>query len=112
MSKDKGPIPEYLDAMQPDAPNPDPPDTPTWRAVKKGAKWGSVAGLIAAQWLIGSNSVETPFGSIYTGNMFAVFAVCIGFGSGLGAGIGWLSIQQIGDEDDRPPRDFPREPYG
>jgi hypothetical protein len=50
-----------------------------------------------------------PFGSIYGGNMVAVYAVFIGFG----AGIGWLSKQKIGDEDDRPvpPLVIPREPY-
>ena len=107
MSENKEPTPDYPAAMQPD--RPDPPDTPTWAAVKKGAKWGSLAGLAIAQFFIASNSIETPFGSIYTGNLFALFAVCVGLGTGLGAGIGWMSTQKIGDEDAMPPPDVPRE---
>jgi len=108
MSKGKEPIPEYLDSNQPDAPEPDPPDTPTWAAVKKGAKWGLVAGFVVAQYFIFSHSIQTPFGSIYGGNLFAVFAVCLGFGTAFGAGIGWLSAQKI-DDGRPPPPDLARE---
>ena len=109
MSEDKRPIPEYLDARQPYKPEPDSPDTPTWPAVKKGAKWGSVAGLVGGQFYLANNS---PLG-FYSGNLTLVFAVWIGLGTALGAGIGWASTQKIADDDDtRPPPDFPREPYG
>ena len=86
-------------------------ETPTWRAVKIGAKWGSIAGFILSNMIIAANSIDTPFGSIYAGNMFAVFAVCIGLFTALGAGIGWLSAQKIDEEDASPPS-FPQEPFG
>jgi hypothetical protein len=102
-NKDKNPIPENLDVLQPDKLEPDPPDTPTWRAVKKGAKWGSIAGLVIAQIVISSGSIDTPIGPIYGGNMFAVFAIWIGLGIALGAAIGWASTQDIGSDDAGPP---------
>jgi hypothetical protein len=108
-SKDDG-----ATAGQPDqsgTPEPDQPDTPTWRSVKRGAKWGSLAGFVVSHLIIAANSIDTPFGSIYGGNMGALFAVCIGVGAALGAGAGWLNAQDIAD-DDRPPPSFPREPYG
>lgn len=87
---------------QEDQPESDPPETPTWRAIKTGAKWGSIAGLVLAQMIIAASSIQTPFGAIYGGNMFWVFAVCIGVGTALGAGIGWASTQSDGFDDNRP----------
>ena len=111
MSKKSEPIPEYLDAMQPDVPEPDPPDPPNWRAVKNGCKWGAIAGFILSHLIIASNSIETPFGSIYGGNMLLLYAVCIGSCTAIGGGIGWLNVQKIDDERASPPS-FPREPFG
>jgi hypothetical protein len=99
----KEPIPEYLDAMQPDAPEPEAPDSPTWRAVKKGTKWGSIVGFVISQIYIGANSIATPFGSIYGGNMLVVFAFWIGIGSALGALIGWASVTGDDSDDDMRP---------
>lgn len=103
ISEDKEQDPERLGALQPDNQEPDPPDSPTWRAVKKGAKWGSIAGLAIAQLTMSANSIQTPFGSIYGENVFALFAVWIGLGSALGAGIGWASAQKTDSDDFRPP---------
>lgn len=103
MSEDKDRSSDYLDVQQPDNPEPDPPDTPTWRAVKTGAKWGSITGLAIAQLIMSSCSIQTPFGPIYGENVFALFAIWIGLGSALGAGIGWLSTQNIGSDDSEPP---------
>jgi hypothetical protein len=73
-------------------PAPDRPpgkeNSPTSNAMVKGAKWGAVAGLIIAQMYIGQHS---PHG-FYMGNLLAVFAVCIGLCTFIGAAIGWLSI--------------------
>ncbi len=89
-------------------PAPDRPpgweDSPTGKAVFKGAKWGAVAGLAIGQFYISSNSIETPFGSIYTGNVTLVLIGCIGVCSALGAGIGWVTMQDIGGGDDDRPR--------
>ena len=108
--KDEGAISGQPDQSPPRPPGPDQPDTPTWRSVKQGAKWGSLAGFVVAQLIIAGNSIDTPFGSIYGGNMLALFAVCIGLGAALGVGAGWLNAQDI--DDDPPPPSFPREPYG
>lgn len=110
MSTNEGAAPDQRDSGPPSAPEQDQ-DTPTWRAVKAGAKWGSIAGFIVSNTIIAANSIDTPVGSIYAGNMLALFAVCIGFGAALGAGIGWLSAQKV-DEDDSSPPSFPQEPYG
>jgi hypothetical protein len=94
------------------------PDRPSYwaalsgKAVKKGAKWGMIGGYVIAQLIISSKSIETPFGSIYNGNMFAVFATWIGLGVAIGAGIGWLSTQKIGEDEDTPPPSSPIEPFG
>jgi len=101
---------EPVGSTPPAAPEQDQ-DTPTWRAVKIGAKWGSIAGFIVSNMIIAANSIETPFGSIYAGNMFGVFAACFGLFTAIGAGIGWLSAQKI-DNDDSSPPSFPEEPYG
>lgn len=101
MSDEKNQSSERLDESITDNSKPDPPDTPTWRAVKKGAKWGSVAGFIVANLIISSRSIDTPFGPIYGENMFPVFAIWIGLGTALGAGIGWASVQ--GSDDSWPP---------
>jgi hypothetical protein len=88
-------------------------DSAAGKAVRKGAKWGMIVGFVIAQIFISFGSINTPFGSIYTGNMLLVFAFWIGLGSALGAGIGWLSTQKIGEDDDvPPPSNFPGEPYG
>jgi hypothetical protein len=92
-------------------PAPDTPpeweDSPTGKAVLKGAKWGMVVGFGVAQLVIWSKSIPTPVGSIYGGNMFGVFALWIGLGVAIGAGIGWLSTKDLGEDDDtRPPPDL------
>lgn len=70
-------------------PAPDrPEDSPTSNAVAKGAKWGAIVGLIIAQCYMDQHS---PLG-FYGGNVAAVFAVCIGFCTLIGAGIGWLYV--------------------
>jgi hypothetical protein len=97
-------------------PAPDKPpswqDSPTGKATWKGAKWGMVAGFAVAQIFISYGSIDTPFGSIYNGNIALVFIFWIGIGSALGAGIAWLNMQKIGEDDDVPPPTFPREPFG
>jgi len=80
---------------------PHPPDTRTWRAVKRGATWGSLAGLIAGHLLMRQGSFETPVGLIYGGNVLLILGVPIGIGAGLGAAIGWLSTQRVEGDDDR-----------
>jgi len=102
MSEDKIRNPERPDVLPQDSPEPDQPDTPTWRAVKKGAKWGAIAGLVIAQILISAGSVQTPFGAVYVGNMFAVFAICIGLGSALGVGFGWLNAHEMDSDGSSP----------
>ena len=77
---------------------PHPPNTRAWRAVERGATWGTLAGLIIAQIYIRANSIDTPFGPIYGGNMFLAFAIPSGIGAALGAALGWLSVQQTSDE--------------
>jgi hypothetical protein len=79
---------------------PEPEDSRAWKAVKKGAKWGSVAGFVTAQFYMSNYS---PHG-FYVGNVMLVFVYCIGLGSALGAGIGWL-ITQTDDEVPLPPAD-------
>lgn len=101
MSEDKNQNSESLSAL-PDEPEPDPPDTPTWRAIKKGAKWGSIAGFVVAQLAMSSSSIQTPFGPIYGGNVFLLFAICAGIGTAAGAGFGWASTL-IDDSDDLGP---------
>lgn len=54
-------------------------------AAKKGAKWGSVGGLVLAQLYLSQNS---PLG-FYTGNLALVFLFCIGLGVAFGAALGW-----------------------
>jgi hypothetical protein len=89
-------------------PAPDKPlgwkDSPVGKAVWKGAKWGMVAGFFVAQIFIWSGSIDTPFGSIYTGNLFLMFAFWIGLGAALGAGVAWLNTRKIGEDDDDSPR--------
>lgn len=70
----------------PDRP-PEMQDSPASNALAKGAKWGSIVGFVIAQWYLGQHS---PLG-FYGGNVTLVFAVCIGIGASIGAGIGWLS---------------------
>ena len=79
------------------------PDSPTVKAVKKGAKWGMIAGFVVAQMVISSKSISTPFGPIYNGSLALAYGVWIGLGTAIGAGFGWLSVQRIGDDDDPPP---------
>ncbi len=97
-------------------PAPDKPpgweDSPTGKTVWKGAKWGMVAGFVIAQIIISVKSIDTPFGSIYVGNMALVYLLWIGLGVAVGAGIGWLSTQKIGEDDDAPPPSSPIEPFG
>ena len=87
-------------------------DGPSGKAVKKGAKWGMIGGYGIAQLIIWSKSIPTPFGSIYGGNMFGVFALWIGLGVAIGAGIGWLSTKDIGDDEEAPPPSFTPDPLG
>jgi hypothetical protein len=82
-------------------------DSPPWKAAKTGAKWGCVAGFVVAQWYMS----RWMFHGFYLGNDALVFAVCIGGGTAIGAGIGWLTAQKIGEDDDVPPPSFPLEPY-
>ena len=105
-NEDKDRKQENPDTPPPDNPEPDPPDSPTWRAVKKGSMWGSIAGFVIAQLIMSSNSLETPFGSIYGGNVLGLFAFWIGLGTALGAGIGWANAHDDGSNDSWPP---PRE---
>ena len=50
------------------------------------------------------HTIDTPFGSVFVGNdMWLIYLVCIGLGTAIGAGIGWLSAQKIGEDDDVPP---------
>jgi hypothetical protein len=95
----------------PDRPPPEP-DSPTFKAVKKGAKWGSLAGLVIGQLYLSHNSINTPVGTIYTGNVALVLIGWVALGTAIGTGIGWLSVQKIGEDDDRSPPSFPSEPYG
>jgi hypothetical protein len=85
---------------------PERADSLAVKAMKKGAKWGAVAGLIGAQWYLAKNS---PLG-FYAGNVLQVFAIWIGLGVGLGVAIGWLSVSAGGA--DVPPPSFPCEPLG
>jgi|SRR5579859_769890 len=89
--------------VRPNPLKPQPPNTRTWRAVKKGATWGSLAGLIIGQLFVSANSIETPFGPIYGDNLFAALGIPTGLGAVIGAAFGWLSGQQVSDE---------RAPYG
>jgi hypothetical protein len=100
INEDKDRRSESLDVPEPHNPEPDPPDTPTWRAVKKGAKWGSIVGFAIAQLIMSSRSIQTPFGPIYGENLFALFAFWIGLGCALGAGIGWAYTDS---HDSEPP---------
>src|SRR5690242_16673775 len=77
---------------------PRPPARRTWRAVERGATWGSLAGLIIGQLYVSANSIDTPFGPIYGHNMFAAFGIPTALGAAIGAAVGWLSVQQEGDE--------------
>jgi hypothetical protein len=81
-------------AVPPPAPEKEEPPSP----VAKGAKWGAIVGLVIAQIFIHQNS---PLG-FYTGNMWLVFATCIGLGTAIGAGFAWLNTQVI-DDDERYP---------
>lgn len=65
---------------------PDMEDSPTSNAMAKGAKWAAIAGFVIAQWYMDRNS---PLG-FYGRNVLAVFAVCIGICTCIGAGIAWL----------------------
>lgn len=94
-------MPEKL--VRPNPLEPHPPNTRAWRAVKKAATSGSLAGLIIGQLFVSANSIETPFGSLYGGNLFAALGIPTGLGAVIGAAIGWLSGQQASDE---------RAPYG
>jgi hypothetical protein len=88
------------------------PETPSYwqgpsgKAVKTGAKWGMVAGFVVAQWYMS----RWMFHGFYLGNDALVFAVCIGIGTAIGGGIGWLSTQKFGDDDEWPPPPRPIEP--
>jgi hypothetical protein len=92
--------------------NGEAPESAAWKSIKKGAAWGSIPGYLAAKAIISANSIETPFGSIYSGNVFFVFMLWIGLGAGIGAAIGWLNSQKIGDDDDVPPPSLPEQPFG
>lgn len=69
--------------------------------MKRGATWGSLAGLIIGQLYVSAHSIETPFGSIYGDNLFAALGIPTVLGAVIGAAFGWLSAQQASDE--RPP---------
>ena len=77
---------------------PRPPATRAWRAVERGATWGSLAGLIIGHLYVSANSIDTPFGPIYGYNLFAALGIPTALGAAIGAAIGWLSVQQEGDE--------------
>lgn len=84
--------------VRPNPLEPHPPNTRMWRAVKKGATWGSLAGLIIGQLIVSANSIETPFGSIYGDNLFAALGIPTALGAVIGAAFGWLSVQPASDE--------------
>ena|SRR5579872_597399 len=66
---------------------PDMEDSAPSSGLAKGAKWGAIVGFAIAQWYMGQNS---PLG-FYGGNVLAVFAVCLGICTSVGAAIGWLA---------------------
>jgi len=107
VSESREPIAEHPDANRPTAAN--PYDTPWWRAIKKGLAGGALVGFVVAKFYMDTQSVETPVGTLYEGNVLLVFSVCIGLGAAAGAGIGWWSMRKIGDGD-RPPSDLGRRP--
>ncbi len=77
-----------------------PPIEPSARSappspIRKGAKWGALAGLMVAQLHIRNNS---PLG-FYTGSMMLVFAICIGLGAAIGAGIACISTRSPPDDE-------------
>jgi len=108
VSENREPVAGHPDANRPETDN--PYDTPMWRAIKKGFGGGALIGFVIAKFYIDSQSVETPVGVVYEGNILLVFGVCIGLGAAVGAGIGWLSMQKTGDDDRPPPPDLAREP--
>lgn len=91
--------------VRPNPLEPHPPNTRAWRAVERGATWGSLAGLIIGHLYVSANSIDTPFGPIYGHDMFAALEIPTALGAAIGAAVGWLSVQQAGDE--RAPYDVP-----
>jgi hypothetical protein len=90
---------------QHDAPPPvaEESEDPVWTAVKKGARWGSIGGLAVGQLLISSQSISTPFGSIYGGNILLALGIPICIGAAIGAALGWLSTRDVDDDNRSPP---------
>lgn len=78
-------------------PAPDRPpgweDSPVGKAVFAGAGWGAVAGLGVAQIVMADSAVDTPFGFIYRDDAVVALGLCIGSGTALGAGFGWLFVR-------------------
>ena len=92
MSESKSPVSERPDANQSDGEN--PYDTPMWRAIKKGIAGGAFVGFIVARYVMDSQTVETPVGPVYGGNVLLLFAVWVGLCAAAGAGIGWFATRE------------------
>lgn len=78
------------------APNgvPEPEDSPALKLVKRGFAGGAFAGFIAAKLYMEWQASDTPVGTFYEGNILLVFALFVGGGAAIGAGIGWLAANQ------------------
>ena len=103
---DKEPVPELSDSRPPDTP--EPYDTPMWRASKKGATWGAVGGFVIAKFIMQSQTIDTPVGPVFTGNVLLLFGVCVGLGAAMCAGIAYLAMRETDDAVD-PPSMGPKE---
>jgi hypothetical protein len=84
----------------------EPDESPTLKLVKRGLGGGALAGFIAAKLYMESQSVDTPVGTVYEGDVLLVFAVFVGGAAAIGAGLGWLAANAGDDEDVPPPRDL------
>ena len=62
--------------------------------MRRGAKWGSLAGFMIANMVLASNS---PLG-FYSGSVMLVFGVCVGGGLLAGLTIGSLMARQHKDD--------------
>ncbi len=83
-------------------------DSLTLKFVKKGMTWGAVAGLLAGKMYISWQSIDTPVGDVFEGNVLLVFAVSVGGLAAIGAGIGWLMANPGGGENAPPPNNLLR----
>jgi len=87
---------------------PEPEEIPTLKRMKGGMVAGAFAGFVAAKFYMDWQASDTPVGTFHEGNVLLLFAVCVGGGAAVGAGIGCLAANCGGGGNVPPPSDLLR----